>query len=178
MGRDKTRLQLEGETLVARAARRLEAICPSVVIADRGRGSASAWPSIADGPGAGPAAGILGAAAACPGRDLMVLACDLPRVPAALLGTLAGIAAGDWVVPRWTRGLEPLCALYRPPVLAALAARVARGQHALHPLANTPGLTVLYLEGQALQRAGDPAWFFCNVNTPRDAAALGLRGSD
>jgi molybdopterin-guanine dinucleotide biosynthesis protein A len=179
MGRDKAILSAGGETLPARAARRLLGVCARVVIADGGRGLLPDLQSLPDGPGAGPAAGILGAARAWPGQPLLVLACDLPRVPATLLAELAGgsglQAEADWVVPRWERGLEPLCALYRPAALAALAAAVARGVTAPHRLAEGAALAVHYLEGERLRRFGPPAELFLNLNTESDLALwLGL----
>ncbi len=171
MGRDKTRLALSDGTLPELAARRLADICAEVAVADAGRGLLPGLPSLADGPGRGPAAGILGAAAAYPGRPLLVLACDLPRVPAALLAALAalgtGPAAADWTVPRGPQGFEPLAALYGPAALAALARRVERGLLALHRLAEEP-LAVRVLEGDELARFGDPAAIFLNLNTPED----------
>jgi molybdopterin-guanine dinucleotide biosynthesis protein A len=193
LGRDKAALAHAGQTLVERAARRLAAVCREVVAADGGRGLLAGRPSVADGPGAGPAAGILGGAAAYPGRELLVLACDLPLVPPALLvalreaaaragegkGAPGGSTRADWVVPRWREGLEPLCALYGPAALAALAAAVARGDAALHRLARRAahdggteagGLAVVYLEGDELLRCGPPDEVFLNVNTPEDLA--------
>jgi len=168
LGSDKARL--EGAALPQGAAERLAAVCVEVAVADRGRGLVPGRRSLADGEGRGPAAGILGGAAAYPGRSLLVLACDLPRVPAGLLAELARPEAADWVVPRWEEGLEPLCALYGPAVLAILAARVQEGRFALHDLASVEGLTVRYLEGEALRRFGDPGEIFFNLNTPGDLA--------
>jgi len=168
MGRDKAALAIAGETLAARAARRLRAVCARVAVADGGRGLVPGLPSLPDGPGDGPVAGILGAARALPGHPLLVLACDLPGVPEALLADLAEAGEIDWVVPRWQRGLEPLCALYRPVALAALAAAVARGVMAPHRLAEAPGLRVSFLESERLGRFGPPAELFVNLNTQHD----------
>jgi molybdopterin-guanine dinucleotide biosynthesis protein A len=169
MGRDKALLAAAGESLPAAAARRLAPVCAAVALADRGRCLLPGFPSLPDGPGRGPAAGILGAAAAYPGRRLLVLACDLPRVPEGLLAELAGLREDvDWGVPRWAGRVEPLCALYGPVALAALAARVERGLFALHELAGEPGLAVRYLEGDALARFGPPEDLFLNLNTPED----------
>ncbi|HEY4575112.1 MAG TPA: NTP transferase domain-containing protein, partial [Thermoanaerobaculia bacterium] len=99
LGSDKARL--EGAALPQGAAERLAAVCAEVAVADRGRGLVPGRRSLADGEGRGPAAGILGGAAAYPGRSLLVLACDLPRVPAGLLAELARPEAVDWIVPRW-----------------------------------------------------------------------------
>ena len=171
MGRDKALLVLppSGETLAAAAARRLAAVCAEVLVADRGRSTVPGLPSLPDGSGRGPAAGLLGAAAARPGRPLLVLACDLPAVPVALLGCLLEIASGaDLALPRWRGGLEPLCAVWGPAALARLAERVERGLYALHPLATDEGLTVRFLEDERLDRFGPAEKLFRNVNTPED----------
>ena len=168
MGSDKALLAVGGASLPAAAAERLAMICDEVAVADGARGVLPGRPSLPDGPGRGPAAGILGAAAAYPGRPLLVLACDLPGVPAALLAELLRSPGCDWAVPRWRGGLEPLCALYAPAALAVLAERVRRGLHAPHRLADEERLAVRYLEGDLLARFGPPEEVFVNLNTPED----------
>nr|XP_061797907.1 probable molybdenum cofactor guanylyltransferase [Nerophis lumbriciformis] len=179
LGRDKAliRLPSSGETLVESAARRLGEVCSEVVVADRGRCLVAGLASVEDGLGAGPAAAILGAAGARPGRSLLVLACDLPRVPPSLLRRLVeqpavdGPAA-DLRLPRWQGGLEPLAAFYGPAALEILAARVVQGHRALHPLARESGLRTYFLTGAQLQTYGEPADVFLNVNRPDDLARL------
>lgn len=176
MGRDKARIELRGETLAASAARRLAEICSEIALADAGRGLLPGVLSLSDGPGRGPASGLLGAARRFPGRPLLALACDLPRVPVALLAELARSPGEmespvDWAVPRWERGSEPLCALWGPRALGRLAARVERGLHALWSLTEED-LEVRWLEGELLASFGDPGEMFLNVNTPEDLARL------
>lgn len=184
MGGDKALLELDGVTLVERAVRRLAAVCSRVVLADGGRETLPGTASVEDGPGKGPAAGILGAANAHPSASLLVLACDLPRVPIGLLSQLASPAGSDWSVPRWQGRLEPLCALYRPAAVDALRRQVERGVLALHRLAefdipDDEGPEISFLEGAALRRHGDPAVMFTNLNRPQDLDRLrGNRGED
>ena len=169
MGRDKALLRLAGVPLAERAASKLAAVCGETLIADGGRGVLPGYASVPDEACPGPAAGILGAAAATPGRSLLLLACDLPLVPVALLELLAATPSEvDWVVPRWSGRLEPLCALYRPPALAALAARVACGDLAPHRLAEGTDLAVRYLDESDLAGLGSPRTLFTNVNRPED----------
>jgi len=180
MGRDKALLVLDGRTLARRAADRLAAVCERVLMADRGRGVAPGLASVVDGPGRGPAAGILGAALEAPGHPLLVLACDLPAVPAELLAALAERAgrAPDMVLPRWAGGMEPLVAVYGPGALAALGAQVASGEYSPGRLAARPDLDVGFLEGEALAVFGEPEAIFRNVNRPEDLEAFQSRGSD
>lgn len=174
MGRDKATLPvnpgtIDGERWVDHAVRRLADVVDTVALADRGRHLVDGLPSVDDGPGRGPAAGILGAASAFPGRPLLVLACDMLRVPEALLTTLVQ-TPGDVVIPRHAKGVEPLCALYRPPALERLAQRVATGQWSLHPLIDESTLTVQCFEEDALRALGDPETLFSNLNTPEELA--------
>lgn len=121
-----------------------------------------------DGPGSGPAAGVLGAARSRPGHRLLVLACDLPLVPVDLLGDLAGSdaelapAATD---PGDPRSMNPTCALWAPPALERLAARIEGGDNRLYPLTRCAGLRV---EAVAAGRYGDPEDVLLNVNTAAD----------
>jgi molybdopterin-guanine dinucleotide biosynthesis protein A len=174
MGRDKALLEIDGWSLAERAAARLREAVAEVAVADGGRGLVADLLSLPDSTlGRGPVAGILGAAHAYPGRALLVLACDLPGVPAALLRALAAPSIGrqaDWTVPRHAGGLEPLSALYAPRALAVLEERAAGGLLSLWDLAETSGLAVRYFEGEALAAFGPPEQMFANLNTPADLA--------
>jgi molybdopterin-guanine dinucleotide biosynthesis protein A len=179
MGADKPLLRLPGAggtTLVEHAAWRLGAVCLEVVVADRGRGLVPGLRSIEDGPGRGPAAGLLGAARCAPGRPLLALACDLPAVPEALLAELAGRGAADCAAPSTESGgrrrIETLVCRYSPRALAALAGQVAGGRYALRLLFERRDLVVELLEGEDLARFGDPAKMLANLNTPEDLERL------
>lgn len=173
MGVDKAKLVLDpgasgAPTLAMLAASRLRQLCSRVLIADRGRSlvERELAQSVADGAGAGPAAGILGAAAVCPDASLLVLACDLPAVGDRLLQRLLDAAAQDpetcWVVARDGESLQPLCALYRPVALEALAEQVAQERFALRSLATLPYLRWCAVEAEPSE--------LVNVNTPEDLA--------
>jgi molybdopterin-guanine dinucleotide biosynthesis protein A len=81
-----------------------------------------------------------------------------------LLAELASSDVWDWAVPRWDRGLEPLCALYGPAALAILAETGLRAPHRLA----AEDLAIRYLEGDDLARFGPPEEVFLNLNTPED----------
>lgn len=176
MGRDKALMELGGESLVARAARCLAGVVGTVAVADRGRGYLPDLPSLDDGPGRGPAAGLLGAARAFPDRSLLVLACDLPAVPVGLLAQLVRLAeaeeALDAVFPRTSRGPEPLCALWGPRALALLGRRVTAGDLALHPVLADPKLRTRALETEELRAFGEPDEILRNLNSPEDLRSV------
>ena len=184
LGRSKAGLRLPGSqaeesgpTLVDWAVTRLAAaVAVEEIVVAAGNSGTEVDPvdralrvSVApDGPGSGPAAGVLGAARARPGRNLLVLACDLPLVPVDLLSHLAASAAD--LAPTATdpgdpRSMNPTCALWTPPALERLAARVEGGDNRLYPLTRCAGLRV---EPVDASRFGNPEDVLLNVNTAAD----------
>ena len=170
-GRDKGSLEIDGRSLVDRAFAVLSTVCGEVAVACRGRYRMPGVPVVDDGPGSGPAAGILGAASAFPERSLLVLACDLPAVTEPLLSRLHDDCDLDWFLPRHSGSVEPLCALYGPAALAALEVQVTTGDYALHHLQRA-NLRIGYLENEALALFGTPQHIFLNINTPEDLQRL------
>ncbi len=119
MGRTKGDLIFEGTTLATRAARALWPMCGSVFISvarDRPN-PAPGFPTVEDEPpaGRGPLAGIAAGFRATGSADLVVLACDYPRVVSDLLAALAaGGADHDVVIPTDPGGRDhPLVGLWR-----------------------------------------------------------------
>ena len=80
-------------------------------------------------PDHGALGGIYTAIVTSPHERTLVVACDMPFLNRALLEYMAGIDA-DLVIPRTSRGYEPLCAVYSracaPPILERVEARRAR----------------------------------------------------
>jgi molybdopterin-guanine dinucleotide biosynthesis protein A len=97
-------------------------------------------------------------------RPLVVIGCDFPFVPAALVRALAD-APEPLVVPAPGGEAQPLVARWTPALLPAL-------EHALdleEPLRRTvAALSPRLLEDAELAAFGDPARVFFNVNTPAD----------
>ena len=78
-------------------------------------------------PGAGPLAGLESALAATTAESLLVFACDLPFIDAALVTALRDAPAADAVVARLAGKAQPLAARYaRVDLAARAAAAVAR----------------------------------------------------
>jgi molybdopterin-guanine dinucleotide biosynthesis protein A len=110
-----------------------------------------------------PLAGIV-AALRQTGRPLVVIGCDFPFVPPALLRALAD-APEPLVVPAPGGELQPLVARWAPALLPALEDALAREE----PLRRTVAALSPRLLGDAeLAPFGDPARVFFNVNTPAD----------
>ena len=127
-------------------------------------------------PGLGPLAGIATALEAAAGAPVIVLAWDMPFVTAGLLLALRQLGAREasTVVPAHDTHVEPLCAYYAAPALAACRSLLASGERRAAALVESlPAVT--YLSGDALAALGDPARMFTSVDSPEQLAALGGR---
>jgi molybdopterin-guanine dinucleotide biosynthesis protein A len=108
----------------------------------------------------------------------LVVAWDMPFVPAALLAYLRAVGerAGAAAIPTGLSGPEPLCAYYPravlPHVERHLDARDLRLSHLVATL--TPAVLV---PPDDIARFGPLELLFANVNTPADLAAARARES-
>jgi molybdopterin-guanine dinucleotide biosynthesis protein A len=122
-----------------------------------------------------PLAGIV-AALRHAGGPLVVVGCDFPFAPPALLRALAE-ASEPLVVPAPGGEPQPLMARWSPELLPQLEEALTREE----PLRRTvAALAPRLLDDTELARFGDPARAFFNVNTPEDlrAAERAVRSPD
>jgi molybdopterin-guanine dinucleotide biosynthesis protein A len=176
-GADKASLVVGGRRIVERQLEAVAGVADDVrvVIGDAAGAARYADLNVRVVPdaiaGAGPLGGLYTALADARHDRVLVLACDLPFVTAALVERLA-LESGtggeiDAVVPRSARGLEPLCAVYWKRGAETARARIARGD--LRMTAFLAELRVREFDAGALA-PGDTETLFENVNTPHDYA--------
>ena len=121
-------------------------------------------------PGAGVLGGILTAvewAKELRRESVVVLACDMPFVPAGLLlRLLADAGVGRVSIPEsdGPRGMEPLCAVYGVECAGPIAGALDRGERAI--ISFFPYVDVRRLPLSEVRRFGDPDRLFFNVNRP------------
>jgi molybdopterin-guanine dinucleotide biosynthesis protein A len=179
-GSPKALAAVGGVPIAARVADALRgAGCHVVLIA----GDAAAFahlglPARGDAiPGIGALGGVHAAVrwAADEGRPgALCIACDMPFIPAPLLGRILALAeetGADAVMPEsiGPRGVEPLCAFYAAAAADRIASLIQSGERRVHALASH--LTTVTLPLDEVRAFGDPAALFINVNTPQDHAA-------
>lgn len=166
LGRDKARLEFRGETLAARTARALVAVCLEVVEVGPGRSGLRAVRE--DPPGAGPLAALVaGADALDPRHGVLLLACDLPGVDAALLAELRDDPAPGTLVPEADGRLQYTCARYAPDAMATARALLHAGERSLRALVAEIPFTVWV--------APDPDRF-ADIDTADDMERWGIGG--
>ncbi len=140
MGRDKGLLDFAGVPLILHTARLLEPLVGEVTVVGSptryrkfGLRAIPDQSQIQHGParpGFGPLAGIATALAATQSRWNLIVACDLPYLSPEWLDLLLSRALrsrGDAVIPRTSRGIEPLAAVYRRECGAPISAAFERG---------------------------------------------------
>jgi molybdenum cofactor guanylyltransferase len=188
MGRDKALLHLGGRRLLDRVRDALTPVVERVRVmgapAPRRAGSdiSAEGPEFRDfeaqpdlHPGLGPLSGIHAALKTTEFQAVLVVACDLPFVTTAFLRGLADRLgpADQAVVPVTPSGPVPVCAVYRVTALAALEARIARGELSARDFAAS--LDARIVEGEELSALDPERLCLLNVNTPEDYDAARSR---
>jgi molybdenum cofactor guanylyltransferase len=173
MGFDKAELQVEGERLVDRASRALDATCSTVI--EVGPGYHTSPSTLEDPPGAGPLAALgAGAQALRAGGHagpVMLLAVDLPFVSESLLRLIAEQPDETTVVPMANGVPQLCCARYSPAALDAIPALLSTGQTSLRALLAATLPTLIY---ESEWRAVAPAHAFHDLDSPEDLVQYGI----
>lgn len=113
-----------------------------------------------------PLLGIAMAIRAASGRPVLVVACDLPLLPPALLAQLA-TETGTTVVAGSRGTPQPLVARYGPDSLGTIEAALTVGNSVKSTLAE---LDPVIVDVSGPGNFGDPSVVFHNVNSPGDLA--------
>jgi len=178
MGADKAYLEFRGQTLLVRALTMMAAVCDRVTITgDPAKfaqyGSTKYGPVVTDiFPGCGPLAGIHAALAHSSAEMNLMLAVDMPFVSAELLAFVYAAAennAATVTVPRTSKGLQPLCAVYRRDFLPVAEQALRAGNYKID--AAFSAVSTQVIAAAELAVAGFSERSFFNVNTPDDRLA-------
>lgn len=175
MGENKAFVSFHGQTLLDRALAALRAACGEVTIVGDPAIFGAHGPVVPDlFPGCGPLGGIH-AGLSHSSFDLNVmLAVDMPFVSAELLRFLLGEAengASDAIVtvPRTSRGLQPLCAVYRRGFARVAELALKGGNYKIDSAFEAIPINVI--TERELATAGFSEKDFLNLNTPDDRRA-------
>jgi molybdopterin-guanine dinucleotide biosynthesis protein A len=170
MGSDKAFMQLEGETLLARALKLAGAVSEEVrIVGDAGRFSAFGRVVEDVYRDQGPMGGIHAALTASSTDLNLILAVDLPFVEASFLQHLLSRAqeSGAMVtLPRAAQHLQPLCAIYQHAFAAVAEESLRKGKNKIDSLFGMVQTRVI--EEEELMRGGFSSAMFHNLNTPDD----------
>jgi molybdopterin-guanine dinucleotide biosynthesis protein A len=170
MGRDKSRLILGGETLVARAVRTLRALSDDVVVVTNTPESFNSLAARLTGDvivGGGALSGIHAGLTAARHEFALVVACDMPFLNLPLLRHMASLAPGhEAVVPRWQGEFEPLHAVYLRQCVSIIEPILRQGGGRIVEL--YAAIRVRYLEPEEITHFDPEGLSFFNINSPED----------
>jgi molybdopterin-guanine dinucleotide biosynthesis protein A len=172
MGSDKAFVMLDGRTLLARALELARVVTKNVRIVGEAEKFAAFAPVVEDVfRECGPLGGIHAALRASAAELNLILAVDVPFVPAALLRYLVARARGSDAIATVPRagGWQPLCAVYRREFGEVAEKALLAGRYRINALFH--GANVQAVEEEELARAGFPAGMFRNLNTKDDVEA-------
>jgi molybdopterin-guanine dinucleotide biosynthesis protein A len=179
MGEEKGLLRFGGEPLILRTARLLDPLVHRVIVVGKPELYTGLGLHVIPDPATGggnesapvrtPLVGIATALSATVSPWNLILACDLPYLTPEWVSWLLSRAAGSGaqiVMPRTSRGLEPLAAIYRrecaAPVLGALERGIRKVTDGL------PGCRIEYLEEDEWTALDHGRRVLKNMNSPED----------
>jgi molybdopterin-guanine dinucleotide biosynthesis protein A len=169
-GRDKSRLVVDGRSIIVRQVEVLQRVAAPVfvVAADAGRFEDVGLPVHADLiPEVGAIGGLYTALEVAPAELVLVVACDLPFLDEGMLTRLVELADGAdgaWVCT--PGGIEPLLACYRREARTTIRQEILAGRLKIADLAGV--LRMVELGARELERFGPVDRLLANINTPDD----------
>jgi molybdopterin-guanine dinucleotide biosynthesis protein A len=173
-GRDKSRLVVDGRSIIVRQVEILQRITPElfIVAMDAARFADLGLPVHADViPGTGAMGGVLTALEAASADGVLVVACDLPFLDEGMLRRLVELsAAGDGAWVRTAGGVEPLLACYRREARTTIRTEIDAGRLKLADLGTR--LRMADLTADELAQFGPAGRLLANINTPDDYARI------
>ncbi len=170
MGKDKAFLELAGKPLIARAIELARVVAADVKIVGEPEKFAAHGAVVADiYRGRGPLGGIHAALTQSDAELNLLLAVDLPCVPAKFLEYLlerAESANAEVTVPYLEGYFQPLCAVYSRQFLNSAEQALAKGQNKIDQLFRAVSLCTVSEKDMAAN--GFNSSIFRNLNTPED----------
>ncbi|MFY9139768.1 MAG: molybdenum cofactor guanylyltransferase [Thermacetogeniaceae bacterium] len=180
MGKDKSLMMYEQQTLIERTVNELKKVVDEIIIASNST-SKYGIPGVIEVPdiypGMGPLAGIHAGLKRVKHQYAFVIGCDMPLFKAELAKFLLELCPGyDVVVPQIDGSGEPLCAVYSKSCIEPIENCLKDGLRSVtlfHHL-----VRVLPVGREQIEKIGSPKELFCNLNTPEDYKLLLERRSN
>jgi molybdopterin-guanine dinucleotide biosynthesis protein A len=173
-GRDKSRLIIDGQSIISRQLAVLQPLTDEVfIVANQFERFADlGLPVHADRiPGTGVIGAILTALEAASSDRVWCIACDLPYLSGPLLSRLDELAAGaDGAWVSTDAGVEPLLACYQRTAVGRIREQIAAGRLRAADLGGI--LSMAEINARELATFGDPARLVANLNTPEALRGL------
>jgi molybdopterin-guanine dinucleotide biosynthesis protein A len=177
MGTDKSKLVLNGQTLIKRISDALSGAVSNVTIvgSDQGESGLPTVPDVFKKWGA--LGGLHAALANCDAQWAIVVACDLPFVTPGLFSRLIALREGfDAVAPLQEDGRQqPLCAIFRVDICLPLSEKLINAGER-RPVTLLQSVRTRWVAFEELKDLEGADQFFDNLNTPEDYVQAQRKG--
>ncbi|WP_371379972.1 molybdenum cofactor guanylyltransferase [Sporomusa aerivorans] len=174
MGRDKTLLPFDNETLIERTVKKLINFTDEVIVASNSTAKYN-FAGIREVPdlypGMGPLAGMHAGLLAARNQYSFIVSCDMPLFTIELAKYLLARREGyDVIAPELKNCWEPLCAVYSRNCIGAMEQCLQAGISKVYLF--YPQVKVLKVAERELETVGNLEELFLNLNTPEDLNRL------
>jgi molybdenum cofactor guanylyltransferase len=167
-GSDKVLSQFMGKPLIKHVVDTIQPLFDEVILIGHKRKSLESFRVVEDiRPGCGPLGGIYTALMATDAEYCFVCATDMPNLNAGLISHMISLADGhDIVMPMWSKGREPLHAIYRRSLISSIATLL--DHNILRIFSLIEKTDTLFIPEKTIRMYGDPSVLFSNINTQHD----------
>jgi molybdopterin-guanine dinucleotide biosynthesis protein A len=171
-GSDKVLSRFRDKNLVEHVVARITPLFSEVVLVGHRREGLEAFRVEEDIlPGQGPLGGIYTALTVSTTPRCFVFGADMPNVDQGFIRYMMDAARDhDIVIPLWSKGREPLHAIYHKRILPAVKGLLDRKAHKIFDLLQA--VDTLVIPEEDIRRHGDPEIIFSNINTTLDRERL------
>ncbi len=172
-GKDKVLVPYRGRTLVEHVAAVIAPLFDEVILVGHPRQGLEGFRVVEDLlEGYGPLGGIYTALSATGAECCFVCAADMPNLSRSFIEAMISLAGGhDIVMPLWSRGREPLHAIYRNTVVPHARGLLEAGNRRVFSLTERVG--TFFVTEDIIRQHGDPELMFSNINTVTDLERMG-----
>jgi molybdopterin-guanine dinucleotide biosynthesis protein A len=167
-GSDKVFSQFKGKPLIEHVVDTIQPLFHEIILIGHKRKGLENFRVAEDiRPGCGPLGGIYTALMATDAEHCFVCATDMPNLNAGLISHMISQAHDhDIVMPIWSKGREPLHAIYRRSLISSIATLL--DHNILRIFSLIEKADTLFIPEETIRSYGDPAVLFSNINTQHD----------
>jgi molybdopterin-guanine dinucleotide biosynthesis protein A len=169
-GSDKVITPMGQRMLIERVTDVIAPLFDEVILVGHRRPGLKAFSIVEDlVPGQGPLGGIRTALSASKTPYCFVFAADMPNLDRSFIEYMISITDDhDIVIPMWSKGREPLHAIYHRRVLPVVEELLENKSFRIFNLLSS--VNTLAVPEETIRRYTDPALTFANINTLADLA--------
>jgi molybdopterin-guanine dinucleotide biosynthesis protein A len=171
-GSDKVLSQFKGQPLIRHVVDTIQPLFDEIILIGHKRKGLENFRVVEDiRPGCGPLGGIYTALNAAVTEYCFVCATDMPNLNAGLISHMISRTDGhDIVMPMWSKGREPLHAIYRRSLTSPIASLL--DHNILRIFSLIEQADTLFIPEETIKIYGDPAVLFSNINTQHDMVRI------